>query len=277
MHDGALRTLQRLERALDQRFARLREEAGAAPDQLVVALDRDVEEAQRFLETAQFDYVGVFVYSPEEGTRAGAMPDQFLERLPDADDADEAYFEAIGERLSTKLGRDTYWVPEGPDKMLTFVDANGEIRGRSGPLSLLVVGGSLGARVLNETVPEAIARLDAGSGSLELATALQKVGTAAYEPDLVNQPQTQGELEALRMSVARGQPFGVEGWRAKTAKRLGLEFTLRPRGRPRARGRAAGRRHQGRGPERRRGSAGPGRGWPRSRGPGASRCRPARW
>jgi len=32
--------------------------------------------------------------------------------------------------------------------------------GRSGPLRLLVVGGSLGARVLNETVPEAIGRLD---------------------------------------------------------------------------------------------------------------------
>lgn len=33
--------------------------------------------------------------------------------------------------------------------------------GRSGPLRLLVVGGSLGARVLNETVPQAIAQLDA--------------------------------------------------------------------------------------------------------------------
>lgn len=34
--------------------------------------------------------------------------------------------------------------------------------GRSGPLRLLVVGGSLGARVLNQTVPKAIAALDAG-------------------------------------------------------------------------------------------------------------------
>jgi UDP-N-acetylglucosamine--N-acetylmuramyl-(pentapeptide) pyrophosphoryl-undecaprenol N-acetylglucosamine transferase len=33
--------------------------------------------------------------------------------------------------------------------------------GRSGPLKLLVVGGSLGARVLNETLPQAIARLPA--------------------------------------------------------------------------------------------------------------------
>ena len=33
-------------------------------------------------------------------------------------------------------------------------------RGRSGPLSVLVVGGSLGAKVLNETVPAALSRLD---------------------------------------------------------------------------------------------------------------------
>lgn len=33
--------------------------------------------------------------------------------------------------------------------------------GRSGPLKLLVVGGSLGARVLNETLPQALALLDA--------------------------------------------------------------------------------------------------------------------
>lgn len=34
--------------------------------------------------------------------------------------------------------------------------------GRAGPLRLLVIGGSLGARVLNETVPQALARLSGG-------------------------------------------------------------------------------------------------------------------
>jgi len=33
-------------------------------------------------------------------------------------------------------------------------------RGRSGPLSVLVVGGSLGAKVLNDTVPAALARIE---------------------------------------------------------------------------------------------------------------------
>jgi putative transposase len=51
--------------------------------------------------------------------------------------------------------------------------------------------------------------------------------------DWVNQAMTVGELEALRRSVQRGTPFGNSAWVETTAKRLGLEFTLRPRGRPR--------------------------------------------
>src|SRR5262245_12123901 len=51
--------------------------------------------------------------------------------------------------------------------------------------------------------------------------------------DLVQQPQTEAELAALRASVARGTPFGSRTWTTRTAKRLALEFTLRPRGRPR--------------------------------------------
>jgi putative transposase len=48
----------------------------------------------------------------------------------------------------------------------------------------------------------------------------------------VNQPETAAELEALRTSVQRGRPFGSETWVTRTATRLGLEPTLRPRGRP---------------------------------------------
>ena len=48
----------------------------------------------------------------------------------------------------------------------------------------------------------------------------------------MNRPQTEGELAALRRSVERGRPFGGERWVQKTAASLGLETTLRPRGRP---------------------------------------------
>ena len=51
--------------------------------------------------------------------------------------------------------------------------------------------------------------------------------------DHVNKPQTEAELEAIRRCVARGRPYGSDPWRAKVARKLGLEFTFRPRGRPR--------------------------------------------
>ena len=49
----------------------------------------------------------------------------------------------------------------------------------------------------------------------------------------VNAVQTKAELAALRSSIARGAPFGDERWRDQIAERLGLEASLRPRGRPR--------------------------------------------
>ena len=51
--------------------------------------------------------------------------------------------------------------------------------------------------------------------------------------ELVNEPQTDAELNALRRCVVRGQPFGSAEWIEQSATQLGLESTLRPRGRPR--------------------------------------------
>ena len=49
----------------------------------------------------------------------------------------------------------------------------------------------------------------------------------------VNRPQSEAEEKALRRAIERGQPFGDETWVERVAKHLGLESTLRPRGRPR--------------------------------------------
>lgn len=48
----------------------------------------------------------------------------------------------------------------------------------------------------------------------------------------VNRAETEAELKALRRSVQRGRPFGSESWQKQTAQQLGLESTLRSRGRP---------------------------------------------
>jgi hypothetical protein len=47
---------------------------------------------------------------------------------------------------------------------------------------------------------------------------------------LINQPQTEAELEAVRLSLARGCPLGAPVWHKRVARRLGVEFTLRPPG-----------------------------------------------
>jgi hypothetical protein len=49
---------------------------------------------------------------------------------------------------------------------------------------------------------------------------------------LVNEPMHETELEAIRRSIPRGQPYGDAAWNVETAAKLGLEFTMRPRGRP---------------------------------------------
>ena len=49
----------------------------------------------------------------------------------------------------------------------------------------------------------------------------------------VNANLAERQLENLRDCVDRGRPFGSEQWVAATARRLGLEFTLRGPGRPR--------------------------------------------
>ena len=48
----------------------------------------------------------------------------------------------------------------------------------------------------------------------------------------VQEPLTAAELTQVRHSIIRGTPYGQEAWIKRTAARLGLEASLRPRGRP---------------------------------------------
>lgn len=50
--------------------------------------------------------------------------------------------------------------------------------------------------------------------------------------DHVNAPPTEGELAALRRCVNRGSPYGADTWCERTIRSLGLQSTIRPRGRP---------------------------------------------
>ena len=76
------------------------------------------------------------------------------------------------------------------------------------------------------------------SASFAPACAVEGLLTASPVPkpypwhDFVDQPHGKAELEALRRCSRRGTPFGSERWASATASELGLESTLRGRGRP---------------------------------------------
>ena len=52
----------------------------------------------------------------------------------------------------------------------------------------------------------------------------------------VNKPQTQDEIDAIRLHIQRGRPFGSGEWMKKTARAMDLEYTMRPLGRPKSAG-----------------------------------------
>ena len=87
--------------------------------------------------------------------------------------------------------KDANWVGNPVrDEIAAVAPPAARFSARSGPLRLLVVGGSLGAAVLNETVPQALARLPVES-----------------RPSVVHQAGEK-QLEALRAAYAAA---GVEG------------------------------------------------------------------
>ncbi len=48
----------------------------------------------------------------------------------------------------------------------------------------------------------------------------------------VDEPLTAKEMELVRESVNRQSPYGQADWRVTISQELGLESTLRPKGRP---------------------------------------------
>jgi putative transposase len=72
-----------------------------------------------------------------------------------------------------------------------------------------------------------------GSAELQALLAPWPVKRPANWLELVNRPMRPKEVERLKVSMTRGRPFGSELWTQRTVRGLGLERTLRPRGRPR--------------------------------------------
>ena len=88
--------------------------------------EQDFEELLVFLEEAEFDYVGVFPYSAEEGTRAAALPDQIDEetkiaRAQELRDLADSISEA---RISQRVGQEM-------DVLVLGHEEDGQLYGRA--------------------------------------------------------------------------------------------------------------------------------------------------
>jgi UDP-N-acetylglucosamine--N-acetylmuramyl-(pentapeptide) pyrophosphoryl-undecaprenol N-acetylglucosamine transferase len=93
------------------------------------------------------------------------------------------------------------------------------LAGRSGPLRLLVTGGSQGARALNRLVPEALALLPAGLAVVvrhQCGRGRQDETRAAYEVVGVAVEPTVGAASAATAAVGNGEEFAAKA--APTAK-----------------------------------------------------------
>jgi putative transposase len=73
--------------------------------------------------------------------------------------------------------------------------------------------------------------------SREAAPVKLESGTISRGSDWVegvNAPMFETEVDKVRECVRRDRPFGADGWTNSTAQQLGLESSLRSRGRPRS-------------------------------------------
>jgi putative transposase len=87
-----------------------------------------------------------------------------------------------------------------------------------------------GLVALAEDWPWSSLAASAGTGDVMPKLATDELLRRGDWPTFVNQPMTEAEVEAIQRAIRRGRPFGSEAWTQDTAKRLGLEFSLRSRG-----------------------------------------------
>jgi putative transposase len=68
--------------------------------------------------------------------------------------------------------------------------------------------------------------------SLQVATAPWPVKRPPNWRSIVEEAMDPGQCKRLEQSLSRGTPFGSRRWATPIAARLGLDATMRPRGRP---------------------------------------------
>jgi putative transposase len=79
----------------------------------------------------------------------------------------------------------------------------------------------------------AAARLQSGNPADAIPIASPPIPVPSDWVDCIDRAIAPEILESLKTCILRSRPYGETAWVERTAKRLGIETTLRPRGRPR--------------------------------------------
>jgi len=153
----------------------------------------DVEELERFLVAARLDVVGVFGFSPEDGTEAAGLdgqlaPEEVAERVARLTALTE---ELMTQRAEDRLGEVVEVLVEGPDEVPQPLD------GRASPTGAGVVGRAAhqGPEVDGVTF---LPGVDAAAGTMVTARVVGGEGV-----DLVAEP--------VAVETIRGVPAGAAG------------------------------------------------------------------
>jgi ribosomal protein S12 methylthiotransferase len=91
--------------------------------------DAEFQTLLDFLTEIQFDHVGMFIYSPEEGTRGAAMPDQVPERVKQ-----RRYKQAMQHQQGIAAKRNAGWVGRRIDVLIEGDGTVEDGRGRQTPI-----------------------------------------------------------------------------------------------------------------------------------------------
>jgi ribosomal protein S12 methylthiotransferase len=91
--------------------------------------DAEFQTLLDFLTEIQFDHVGMFIYSPEEGTRGAAMPDQVPERVKQ-----RRYKQAMQHQQGIAAARNAGWVGRRIDVLIEGDGTVEDGRGRQTPI-----------------------------------------------------------------------------------------------------------------------------------------------
>ena len=183
--------------------------------------DAEFQTLLDFLTEIQFDHVGMFIYSPEEGTRGAAMPDQAPERVKQ-----RRYKQAMQHQQGIAAKRNAGWVGRRIDVLIEGDGTVEDGRGRRTPILRrpLLPPGPRGGRPRLRQRPPGRARRRRRARARAAGYRVRPLGQGHRRPPPRLAPAARGPDVARTGASARVHSSTSAGWvcYARRAARPGI-------------------------------------------------------